>query len=400
MKKKIHILLFLFSCIFVLKAQQQQSQNFFPIIAFQGIPENYNTEAHFKKLKEAGFNVNLHMYSSSQAALQALEWGKKMNIKMVLSIPEIKSNPEQAVKILKNHPAFFAYYIEDEPDTYRFDALSDIVTRLINADNQHFTYINLFPNYANNDQLKASSYKNYVEQYLSKIKTNLVSFDHYPIVNNTVRPEFYENLEIIRSQSQKFNKPFWGFACTAIHFEYRQPTLASVRLQQFGNILYGAQGIQYYTYWSVNDLHWRQNNYSYAIVDENGNPTPTYNIVKTVNEQIQRLAWIFSGAKSDSVFHTGYDIPKGTSKMKSIPRHFTSFSTDGGNAIVSSMSNNRKKFIIVQNKSLKENLVLSYKPKLSLKKVNNDSGKIESLAISKKYKDNILPGDILIFTYD
>lgn len=397
MKKKIHILIFLLSCIFVLKAQQQ---NFFPIIAFQGIPENSNVRSHFERLKDAGFNVNLNMYSSSSTALQALEWGSKMDVKIILSIPEIKSNPEEATKILKNHPAFFAYYIEDEPNTSRFETLSDIVSRITKLDNKHFTYINLFPNYAENDQLKAGSYKNYVEQYLLKVKTNLVSFDHYPIVNNTIRPGFYENLEIIRSLSQKFNKPFWGFACTAIHFEYRQPTLSSIRLQQFGNILYGAQGIQYYTYWSVNNLHWKQNNYSYAIVDENGNPTPTYEVVKTVNKEIQKLAWVFSGSKSEGVFHMGNNIPKGTVEMKTIPSQFSSLSINNDNALVALMSNKEKRFIIIQNKSLNENLTLSYKPKRSLKKVNNNTGKIESTVIaSKKYKDIILPGDILIFTY-
>ncbi|MEY8759768.1 hypothetical protein [Chryseobacterium tongliaoense] len=395
MKKKIHIL-FLFFCVFILKAQQQ---NFFPIIAFQGIPEDFNEESNFKKLKDAGFNVNLNMYSSSQKAIQALELGQKMNIKMVLSIPEIKSRPEEAVKILKNYSSFLGYYIEDEPNTSRFEPLSDIVSRLRKADSQHFTYINLFPNYATNDQLQASSYKNYVEQYLSKVKINLVSFDHYSVVNNTVRPEFYENLEIIRSQSQKFNKPFWGFACTAIHFEYRQPTLASLRLQQFGNILYGAQGIQYYTYWSVNDLHWRQNNYSYAIVDEKGNPTPTYSIVKTVNEQIQKLAWIFSGAKSDAVYHMGNEIPSGTSKLYSVPKQFKVFSTYGKNALISLMSKGKNKFIIVQNKSLNENLNLDYRLQIALKKVDNNSGKSKLLSVLKKYNDIILPGDILIFTY-
>ncbi len=395
MNKKIHIL-FLFFCALVLKAQQQK---FFPIIAFQGIPENVNEASHFKKLKDAGFNVNLNMYSSSQEAVRALELGQKMNVKMIVSIPEIKSNPEEAVEILKNHPSFLGYYIEDEPNTSRFEFLSGIVDRLEKSDNQHFKYINLFPNYATNENLQASSYTDYVEQYLSKVKVNLVSFDHYSIVNNTVRPGFYENLEIIRSQSKKFNKPFWGFACTAIHFEYRQPTLASLKLQQFGNILYGAQGIQYYTYWTVNNLHWKQNNYSYAIVDESGNPTPTYDIVGKVNHQIQKLSWIFSGAKSDAVYHIGSELPTGTTKLTFIPKHFKFFSSFGKNALIALMSNGKNKFLIVQNKSLNNNLNFEYQLKMPLKKIDNNSGQAKKLSVLKKYNDTILPGDILIFTY-
>lgn len=386
----------MFFCALILKAQKQK---FFPIIAFQGIPENVNEASHFKKLKDAGFNVNLNMYSNFQSAIKMLELGEKMDVKIILSIPEIKSNPTEAAKILKSYPSFFAYYIEDEPNTSRFKPLSEIVSHIRALDNKHFTYINLFPNYATNDVLNADSYESYVEEYLSNVNTNLISFDHYSVVNNTIRPQFYENLEIIRTQSQKFNKPFWGFACTAIHFAYRQPTLASLKLQQFGNILYGAQGIQYYTYWTVNNLHWKQNNYSYAIVDETGNPTPTYDIVKKVNHQIQKLSWVFSGAKSDAVYHMGSELPTGTTKLTFVPKHFKLFSSFGENILIALMSNDKNKFIIVQNKSLNNNLSFEYQLKMPLKKIDNNSGQAKKLSVSKKYKDTILPGDILIFTY-
>jgi hypothetical protein len=380
---------------FVLKAQQTN----LPIIAFQGIPENYNRESHFKRLKEAGFNVNLNMYSNVQSAIEALQLGEKTGVKIILSVPELKGNPEKIAKIFKKYPAFLGYYVEDEPNVLRFSELSTIVAQIRKNDSKHFIYINLMPTYASKDLYMAKSYDDYVKQFITKVNPGLISFDHYPIVNNTVREDFYENLEIIRANAYKYNIPFWAFACTAIHFAYKEPTLQSVKLQQFGNLLYGAQGLQYYTYWTVNNQHWKENNYSYAIVDDKGDPTPTFSIVRDVNKQIQRLDWVFSGAKSDLVFHTGNIVAIGTSKLQSIPKQFKFFSTYGKSAVISLMSNNKNKFIIVQNRSLDENLNLEYRLQNALKKINNNTGKTEQLSVSKKYIDTILPGDILIFTY-
>lgn len=394
MKKYLIFLFFVSS--FILKAQQ----NYIPIIAFQGVPGDHNIESNFRRLKDAGFNVNLNMYTDIQSAIQALQLGEKMNIKIILSVPDLKVNPEKVAEIFRNYPAFLGYYIEDEPSVSRFLDLSTIIERIKKVDNKHFIYINLMPTYAGNSAYMARNYDDYVKQFITTVNSGLISFDHYPITNNTVRKDFYENLEIIRSNAYKYNIPFWAFACTAIHFAYKEPTLPSVKLQQFTNLLYGAQGLQYYTYWTVNNQHWRENNYSYAIVDEKGEPTPTYYIVKEVNRQIQRLFWVFGGAKADEVYNVGNDIPDGTTKLYSVPKQFKFFSTYGKNALVSLMSNGKNKFIIVQNKSLNEDLDLEYSLQNSIKKIDNSTGKTVPLSISKKYIDTILPGDILVFTYN
>lgn len=394
MKKHLFFFFFLSSLFW------NSQKPFFPVIAFQGVPEAYNDEFHFKNLLDAGFNVNLNMYSDMQSAVRALELGQKMNVKIIVSVPELKTNPESAIKILKNYPALLGYYIEDEPSLLRFDELSVIVKKILILDPKHSAYINLFPNYAEKELLKAKNYKDYIDQYLLKVNPTMLSFDHYSVVNNTIRPEYYDNLEIVRSEAKKFKTPFWAFACSVIHFNYKQPTYPSIRMQQFSNLLYGAQGLQYYTYWSVNDADWKKNNYSYAIVDDRGNPTPTYNVVKTVNQQIQRLAWVFTGAKSDEIYHTGNEIPQGTKKLNSTPTGFRFFSTYGKNALVSLMSNGKKRFIIIQNTSLDENLDFKYQLQFPMKKVSNSTGKLLAISTQKKYSDTILPGDILIFTYD
>ncbi|MCU7615069.1 hypothetical protein N0B16_11525 [Chryseobacterium sp. GMJ5] len=352
-------------------------------------------------MQEAGFSLSLMTFSNHANAMKALNAAKQTGIKLILSYPELYSEPQKAVPEIKNHSSLEGYYMGDEPPPTDFPDYIKFVEKIKKYDQSHFFYANLFPNYVLPQNIGNLSYNKYISKAVSDLPISFISFDHYPLIKNKVRENFYENLELIRRESKLTNKPFWGFACTTIHFDYLKPEISGIKLQHFANLLYGAQGLQYFTYWTMkSDITWKKDNYSYAIVDDQGNPTPTYNVVKTVNQQIQRLAWIFAGAKSEEIYHTGNEIPRGTKKLNSIPKGFKFFSTFGKNALVSLMSNGNKRFVIIQNKSLDENLDFKYQLQFSMKKVNNNTGKLLAVSTLKKYNDTILPGDILIFTYD
>ena len=84
---------------------------------------------------------------------------------------------------------------------------------------------------------------------------------------------------------------------------YKIPTLPELRLQVFSDLAYGAQAIQYFTYRGL----------------QHDEPTEVYNLVKTVNQEVQQLAGIFLGAQVISVSHTGSEIPEGTTALGSLP---------------------------------------------------------------------------------
>lgn len=387
----ICILLGLTNCLF---AQDSKVQ----IIAFQGIPASHNKDENFRDLKNAGFTVNLQMYSNVDQVKRALDLCQKYGLKLIFSVPELITNPEVTISQVYNHPALLGYYITDEPGTKKFTDINSIVDKVNRLDKKNIPYINLYPNYATNEQLEASDYNNYIVTYLKKVNAKILSFDNYSIVNNSIRYDFYQNLEIIRANSLKFSKPFWAFACSVIHFNYKKPTLSGLKLQQFSNLLYGAKGLQYYTYWGVNDAFWKANNYGYAIVDENGRPTPTYNLVKEVNGQINRLSWIFSKSKVDSVFHVGDTIPIGTKRMNFLPSKFKEFKTLSNKALVSFMSNGNNKYIVIMNKNLNKFLPFNYQVFQGVSMIDNNTGKSRRLS-GQKQLSKIPPGDILIFTY-
>lgn len=396
MFKKITLVITLFLCSIVLSQNKH-----IPIFAFHGVPPGtYSTKEQFATMKNAGIDMCYTVYNTNEEVVKALNAAQAANVKLVVRIGSLFNDTEKIVNLIKNHPALYGYGIMDEPSPKQFDDLRNVIQNIKKYDKKNNFYINLFPNYVGPDGIDGYSYENYLQTFINKVPVNFISFDNYPLVKNKLRNEWYENLELISNISKKNKMPFWAFACSTIHYEYLQPTIEGVKLQQFSNLLYGAQVLQYFTYWTLTyEDNWVKEKYGYSIVDDQGKPTPTYNVVKTVNQQIQRLAWVFSGAKADAVYHIGNEIPKGTSKLMSLPNRFKNFSTNGKNALVSMMSNGKSKFIIIQNKSLVDNLTLDYQLSKPMKIVENSSGKTKNAILSKKNKSVILPGDIFIFTY-
>ncbi|WP_370895471.1 hypothetical protein [Chryseobacterium gossypii] len=397
MFKRLILIIFLFICVHLFSQKKEK----LPVFAFHGVPPGqYSTKDQFTTMKKAGIDICYTLFNNNEEVLRALDAAQEAGVKLVIKVETLFSDTERTVKLLKNHPALYGYCLLDEPPPSKFDELAKIVREIRKYDSNHITYINLFPNYVGKDVIDGYSYREYLDLFLQKVPVEFLSFDHYPIVNNEVRGDWYQNLETVRDICLKNKINFWAFANSTIHYNYLQPTIEGIRLQQFSNLLYGAQGLQYFAYWTLTyEYNWRKEKYGYSIVDDKGNPTPTYSVVKTVNEEIQRLAWVFLGAKSNAIFHTGDRIPQGTKRLFSIPNSFSSFSTKGGEALISYMSNGNNEFIIIQNKSLHQNLYFSYKLKLSLRKVNNDTGKTISLLTKRRHSDTILPGDVLIFTY-
>jgi len=386
--------------LFILFFKLSFSQNKeIPIFAFHGVPPGeFSTKEQFSRMKNAGINICYTVYTSTEDAIKALDASQAAGTKLIINIRTLQIDLSNAVNLFKNHPALYGYALADEPGPSQFADLKKDILEIRKFDNKHVIYINLHPNYVPKVLINDLSYEKYIRNFVEQVPVQFISFDHYPIVKNEIRENWYENLETIRNIGNQTNLPFWAFACSTVHYNYLQPTLSGLKLQQFSNLLYGARVLQYFTYWTLTyEDNWVKEKYGYSIVDGFGNPTPTYNLVKEVNKQIQKLAWVFLDSKVNQIYHVGNQIPLGTVELKSIPKEFQTFSTNGKDAIVSFMSNSKNKFIIVQNKSLTQNLNFEYKTKNKLSRVNNTTGKKENLLSSKRYKSNILPGDVLIF---
>ena len=389
--KSIIVLFYLFSALF--SAQEEM-----PIMAFHSFtPETTNLQ-NFKKFKEAGFNINHTIFRNNDQVQKALDLAQKVGIKMIIYSDDLMTQPEATVRRFRNHPALYGYFLADEPSAKDYADVYRKVEKIKLLDAIHPVYINLFPNYASSDQLGKADYRDYVDSFLATIDVKFLSFDSYPLAGNKIMANWYHNLEIISSKARKYNKPFWAFANTTIFENYKQPTLGGLKLQQFSNLLYGAKGLQYFTYITMDDEYWKRHKFGYAIVKNNGTPTPTYNLVKTLNQQIKALSWVFLKSKVDSVYHVGDTIPVGTRRMNFLPKKFKKFKTFERQALVSFMTSGSRKFVAVQNKDIFRPMSLNYELENGVSIVDNKTGKINT-APTRATNFSIPPGDIIIFTY-
>lgn len=353
----------------------------FPIVAWTGI-DVADMDRKFGPMKECGANVYLGWYSSMDDVMLALDKAEAAGVKLIVKGDALMTDTENTVRMMMDHPALMAYHIEDEPEVSEFSTLSEIVARITAVDNAHPCYINLYPNWAWGD---VDGYMSKVLQFYSEIPVRFLSFDHYPVYVkdgvSSLRPYWYKNLEDIRRVARAKNIPFWAFALALSHTigdeTYPIPTLAELRLQMFSNLVYGAQGFQYFTWWGV---------YQDA-------PTPVYERVRTVNEELQAMSEFFLGADVAGVWHTGEEIPYGTTALVSMPEGISSLSVSGTGAVVSRIVKDGNTYVAVVNRDYQNAATLEIAFSSGAMKIDKQGYKAEAVSGSQV----IGPGDMVLY---
>jgi hypothetical protein len=350
----------------------------FPIVAWTGIDAN-DADAKFGPMKEAGFNVYLGWYDSIEEVETVLTAAEKHGVKVITRSKFFLSDPVNEVNRIKERKGLFGYFLADEPEVSDLRTLGEIMTKVQNVDGDHPCYINLYPNWAWGG---VNSYISRLSGYLSVVPAPFISFDFYPILEIegkvTIRDGWYKNLEDVRRMSRAKKLPFWAFALSLASSggEHPTPTLSDLRLQQFVNLVYGAQAFQYWTYWGI----------------YHSSPTAVYNPAKQVNKELQVLARYFYGADVTNVWHTGGDIPAGTVELTEMPESVTKIVT-GGPAIVSRIENNGRTYIAIVNKNCRQRMSLSIAFDKTVEKYDHSGYKT---TVSES-DTTLEAGDIIVF---
>lgn len=372
-----------------------------PILAWYGVSPTESTVDRYNELRDAGITHNFTFFGSVDELAIAMEAAKKAGIKMIIHCPELEKEPERIVNQFMDHPALAGYFLRDEPGRKDFPALGEWAKRIHSVDNEHFCYLNLFPNIATKEQLGTETYREHVKLFIEEVPLEFLSFDHYPIIvdgsgERIIRDEWYENLEIFSEETHKVGKRFWAFALAVAHGPYPIPTIEELRLQVFSNLAYGAQGIQYFTYWtpSVNEGH----NFHHAPIDfDTKRRTEVYDYITQMNREIKDLSKVFMNSKVESVFHTGDSIPIGTRRLEKLPDVISKFETEGIGVIVSFLNKDNMSYMVIVNRDFKQNQYVTIEGDERLNRVLKDGRVVDANAYINRLP--IAPGDILIYSW-
>jgi hypothetical protein len=218
---------------------------------------------------------------------------------------------DAAVAEYRPHPAVGGYFVTDEPVAKDFDGVAAVVAALRAADPQRLAYVNLLPDYIPPSGLGTPTYRDYVEQFITTVHPQLLSYDYYPFGTEKDRSTFFANLDTIRSAALTNDLPFMLIVLAMPHGPYRDPTEAELAWQTHHALAYGARGISYYTYWTPPKDEWKS---QYGLI-ENGRPTLHYFQVARLNRELRALASALDGFRSfavaDSAGTIGVPFPIG-----------------------------------------------------------------------------------------
>jgi hypothetical protein len=370
-----------------------------PVLGWHGLQSDFADAAHYKEMADAGFTINFDAWTSDPAKkLAMLDAAHAAGMKEYVTADMLDKFTDEQKKQVISHPALAGYHFRDEPSAKDFDHLADHVKKVQAIDSKHPCYINLFPNYANAEQLGAASYREHVQMYIAKVPVPFVSYDHYPVSLNEEGAKylgdgFYENLEIIADEAKKAEKPFWAFAMSTPFNAYKPiPTLSDLRLQVYSDLAYGAQCIQFFTYLTPHPgAEW----FHCGPIDTLGVKTDTWYVVQAMSREIKALSPVFLNARTLWTAHTG-EIPKGCTEYdkSKLPKVFGSLDIAGGKgALVSQLEKGDDNFLVVVNHDVKENITVQATGAKNLRRVEKDGSIIKVNGTVQ----NLTPGDIVIY---
>ena len=380
---------------------QPQTRPTIQVLAWGGPPASVE---RLREMAEAGFTISFNGFADLNGAVSGLDAAGVAGVRLMVSCPQLKSDPRAAAERLKSHPALAGYFLKDEPGAGSFAELAGWLLELRAADPEHQAYINLFPNYANAQQLGVATYQEYLDDFVKTVPVSFLSFDHYPVVQPPggpagLRPLWYENLEQASAVARRARVPLWAFALSTRHFNYPTATLAHLRVQAFSDLAYGAQTIQYFKYW--------QGGNTSPFKDtpvEDGKRTAVYDRVKQVNQEIRGLTDVFAGSRVIEVGHTGEPIPQGTRRYEPRPP-VSAIKTEGppgSGALVSLLSRGDRRFLVLVNRDINAELAMSVtlddSPQAAGVQGMEKDGGLHALA-GRVFQTALAPGDIAVFAW-
>jgi hypothetical protein len=371
-------------------------------------------------MKEAGFTHNLpgDYVTDPSRVLADLDNAQTAGIKVFIGGDALTKNVADTAFIARvaSHPALAGYKVWDEPPISYYERLHRQVEKIRSIDPHHPCYINLYHSGCAFNGNKGNDYYNapditevYRKEYLRKFAGMLsfISFDQYPVhigddgKRAVLDSMWYRSLEIISDESRKLGKPFWAFALATAHavdwIRFPVPSLNDLRLQVYSNLAYGAQCIQYFTYWTPSEEN--GGFHDGPINWYTGEKNPVYGIVQQMNREIIALSKVFLGAEVLWTAHTGRNpnaqlcTPLSRVKLPDAIRTLDITGSDG--AVVSLLKKGSGRFLVMVNRDLHRDMTVSIKGN-ALKRIEKDG----SVIVTPGKTHTVTPGDVLIYSWE
>jgi len=280
----------------------------FAVMAWGSTPSSPD---QLRGMKEAGLNISGFCQTEDLDKVRAAgltcfvrdEWINAHTPPNLPSDSEIREHFAHLKSEIGDNPAALGVFLRDEPSAALMPGLGKLAASLREAMPEKWPYVNLFPYRVSPDRLGTRDYDSYVRMLVKTIGQPFLSYDNYSLVDGEMLDSFYTNLDIVRRLGLETKTPFWNCILANSHFNYMEPSDATFNLQVYSTLAYGGRGIQYFTYFAPTI-----GNYRLAAIDQFGNRTATWDMLRRINNQIHALAPTLIRLHSTGVYHYP-DVP-------------------------------------------------------------------------------------------
>ncbi len=261
------------------------------------------SDQNYKDIADANFTVVIGGYGAVKPdqVKKQIQLCEKYDLKAIVSVEDL--SPDQ----YPTSQAVWGYKVKDEPPATYFPKLKEMVEKIRKVRPGRITFINLYPNYANEQQLGTTSYDEYVRKFVDEVKPYVLSMDHYPWMfpnGNNSCEAYCSNLAVMRKYSLQKDIPFWNFFNAMPFYTQYDPTEAVLRWQIYTSIAYGAKGVMYFCYQT--DINAAKIAKAFekggAILTRQGRKTRHYEQAKRINFGVKNLGPTLMKLTSTAVY--------------------------------------------------------------------------------------------------
>lgn len=261
----------------------------------------FEREEQFAELAEANFTqASIALPSDPALTEKMLEWAAIYNIDILWMDGAVYGQFDSdfsACDAYISSPNSWGNYLCDEPNSSLFPSLAKAY-KAYSERTGKLPFINLFPMYANAQQLGNSTYREHVAQFLDTVKPIYTSVDVYPLNSSGLYDGYMRNLDIVASECRDRDVALSVYIqSVSFAASKRTPSYQDLEWQAYCCLSFGAKGIVYFTYMTPYST---AENFLPALIDHDLNKTDRWYFAQQLNAELNAV-----GAEMDGYVNSG-----------------------------------------------------------------------------------------------
>jgi hypothetical protein len=281
-------------------------------------PDDSLSEARVAEMAAIGLNLMLPTWLDEGCPsdnLAKLDWAEAHGMRCLLWdsrlmgayrwLPTFEDTLDQVTAEYRDHPAFWGYYLGDEPPESRWPMLGRLRASLRARDPVH-------PGWDTNlgrvSFASREAFEDQLRGYASAFSPVVMSADHYDFRTFGDLGLYVDHVGALREVADEHSIPFWTILQLTPHANIRPLRPGELRWQVAQALAYGARGIGYFTYWTPDpdpSVNWQS-----GIIGNDGQRTGWYDFLRGFNPGVRIAGDVLAKARRIRTTHAG-SVPIG-----------------------------------------------------------------------------------------